>query len=488
MRPLFYTTLILILFNCSFTLAQVNTFLNTYISGYSSSVIQDMNGDYLIIGNSTIPVSGGPTGMRLIKIKHLGDTLWTKLYGNVYQHTSGTKIIETVDGNYIACGIASTPVPHSSIPELMLTKLDANGDTLWWNTYGGTYGVYEAVNDLLLNNNSLYVVGRNTDSGLFLKTDEVGKIIFKKKYSFGSGESEFKSIKNIDDNNFFLFGFVSKITSDNSIYSKYLLFRTNLNGDSLSSVYFGEDSSEVYPFSLIKTIDGNYIVSGYSQNLSHSPSLPKDYTMISKFDKEGNMIWKKKFEFYGGEIVSTSDSGIVFYSTSIYNYPKRITLTKLKNDSSEIWSRDIFFPDSSGISDLNCTGIAETNDGGLIITGYVSYNSEPAEIFLLKTNSEGLLTRINIENTSHESFVLTHNYPNPFNPSTKISYSVPKSNLVTIKVYDALGEEIATLVNEEKSIGTYEVEFNGRNLSSGVYFYRIQAGSFIDTKKFILIK
>ena len=85
-------------------------------------------------------------------------------------------------------------------------------------------------------------------------------------------------------------------------------------------------------------------------------------------------------------------------------------------------------------------------------------------------------------------FLLTQNYPNPFNPSTKIRYSVPQSSNVTIKVFDILGNEIETLVNEEKPVGTYEITWYAANLPSGIYFYKLQAGSFVETKKMILIK
>ena len=85
-------------------------------------------------------------------------------------------------------------------------------------------------------------------------------------------------------------------------------------------------------------------------------------------------------------------------------------------------------------------------------------------------------------------FVLQQNYPNPFNPSTKISYSIPKSSFVTLKIYDVLGKEVMTLVNETKQVGNYEVEFNGSNLSSGAYFYRLESGDFKDIKRMVLIK
>ena len=86
------------------------------------------------------------------------------------------------------------------------------------------------------------------------------------------------------------------------------------------------------------------------------------------------------------------------------------------------------------------------------------------------------------------SFSVSQNYPNPFNPITHIRYKVGSQKTITIKVFDILGTEVATLVDEEKPAGTYEVEFDGRNLSSGIYFYRMRAGSFIDTKKFVLLK
>jgi len=87
-----------------------------------------------------------------------------------------------------------------------------------------------------------------------------------------------------------------------------------------------------------------------------------------------------------------------------------------------------------------------------------------------------------------QRFSLFQNYPNPFNPSTKINYSISQTIIVTLKVYDLLGKEITTLLNEEKPIGNYEIEFDGSNLSSGIYFYKMKAGNFSDTKKFILLR
>jgi hypothetical protein len=85
-------------------------------------------------------------------------------------------------------------------------------------------------------------------------------------------------------------------------------------------------------------------------------------------------------------------------------------------------------------------------------------------------------------------FNLSQNYPNPFNQGTIIKYSLANKQIVKLKIYDLLGKEVATLVNEEKPAGRYSVEFYGSGLASGIYFYRIQAGSFVETKKMILMK
>ncbi|MFZ2323910.1 MAG: carboxypeptidase regulatory-like domain-containing protein [Ignavibacteriaceae bacterium] len=92
------------------------------------------------------------------------------------------------------------------------------------------------------------------------------------------------------------------------------------------------------------------------------------------------------------------------------------------------------------------------------------------------------------ENVVPEYFKLFQNYPNPFNPATNIQFSIPQQSFVTLKVYDILGREVETLVNEQKTAGKYEVNFNASYLSSGVYFYSIKAGDFIQTRKMVLMK
>jgi hypothetical protein len=85
-------------------------------------------------------------------------------------------------------------------------------------------------------------------------------------------------------------------------------------------------------------------------------------------------------------------------------------------------------------------------------------------------------------------FALMHNYPNPFNPTTTINYQLPKSAKISLRLYDLSGREVVTLVNAVQSAGYYSVIFNAANLPSGAYFYRLQAGNFVETKKLLLVR
>ena len=98
------------------------------------------------------------------------------------------------------------------------------------------------------------------------------------------------------------------------------------------------------------------------------------------------------------------------------------------------------------------------------------------------------VTDIGAEQIPPKTFLLSQNYPNPFNPSTKISWQSPAGGVQTLKIYDVLGNEVATLVNEYKPAGSYEVEWNAGDFPSGIYFYQLKTENYIETKKMILLK
>lgn len=99
-----------------------------------------------------------------------------------------------------------------------------------------------------------------------------------------------------------------------------------------------------------------------------------------------------------------------------------------------------------------------------------------------------VLTSVRISDNLPDGFTLEQNFPNPFNPSTTIQYNIPKTEMVVLKIYNILGQEVKTLVNEEQIAGTYQAVFDASHLASGVYFYRLTAGDYVEVKKMMFLK
>jgi Secretion system C-terminal sorting domain len=166
-------------------------------------------------------------------------------------------------------------------------------------------------------------------------------------------------------------------------------------------------------------------------------------------------------------------------------------LIQLNNDGIVSWFNQ--YPITNHFSSFEYVVLC--SDKGFITTGTISplilTNGGIANIWATKTDSIGNTHFVNVISNSTfipESYSLQQNYPNPFNPTTVIRYSLSENSFISLKVYDILGKEVATLVNEKQNAGTYSFEFNGSNLSSGIYFYKIEAGDFRETKRMVLIK
>jgi len=155
--------------------------------------------------------------------------------------------------------------------------------------------------------------------------------------------------------------------------------------------------------------------------------------------------------------------------------------------SGGVWSQSgnkLFGSDAVGIANQG-GAVAISPDGNTIIVGGIADNTNlgAAWIFIPGTTS--------VEQTSNEtpsSFLLEQNYPNPFNPSTNIQFALPQSGYVKLEIFSITGERVDVLISEELNAGKYNYEWSGSNLTSGVYFYRLNAGSFIETRKMILLK
>ncbi len=189
---------------------------------------------------------------------------------------------------------------------------------------------------------------------------------------------------------------------------------------------------------------------------------------------------------------------------------------------TEVYTNSSYLPEGTGVQYINFTTpyywngtsnllvevcfdnaawSSNTTVAGTTQTGTVVHNHVDGSTGCSLTSTSTASTRPNVcfgINTATavnpvtsglpKSYSLSQNYPNPFNPVTKINFAVPKKSFVTIKVYDMLGKETATLVNDTKDAGYYSVDFSGTNLSTGVYYYRIESEGFVDVKKMILIK
>lgn len=157
---------------------------------------------------------------------------------------------------------------------------------------------------------------------------------------------------------------------------------------------------------------------------------------------------------------------------------------KSSTDGGVAWGADIRLTNNVGESSWSSVTVS----GSVVHVVWNDKRDGNFEIYY-KRNPDGNVTGIEaIASDLPEEFLLNQNYPNPFNPVTNIRYAIPQQGYVTLKIYDILGNEIATLVNEEKSTGTYEVQFDASLLSSGVYLYKIQAGEYSSTKKMTLLK
>jgi len=230
---------------------------------------------------------------------------------------------------------------------------------------------------------------------------------------------------------------------------------------------------------------------------------------------------------YNGVILKTTDGGstwnpqtsgttnplydICFLNDNLgfatYRYEEKLLTTR---DGGTTWSsKDLdegyysfvsFINNSNGVI-VYYYGILYTDNGGTswnpqkIGTTNNLYGVSKAGNRWIAVGNNGCILRssfgevdVKDKNEIPAAFSLQQNYPNPFNPGTKINYSIPKASFVTLRVYDVLGEEVATLVNEEKTPGNYESDFNASKLSTGVYLYKLQAGDFVQVKKMMLMK
>jgi subtilisin-like proprotein convertase family protein len=365
--------------------------------------------------------------------------------------------------------------------------------------------------------------GTNRDGFLIKYAGASGNEMFRKIYNYTGGATDegFSSVAVNNSGEPVIFGYNS--SAKNTFLHRYS------PGGSMQWKYTYNDSLEAYNDSSVTVTclpDGKiYAVAHYS-----GPTV-KDIN-VTMFDNTGvntTTICRNinKPIIYGtyifdSIIVNTGGNRLVKMEITIdsliHTKPKdlRIYLT-----TPQGWGRTLFMNSGPDIPGQGLIGTVFSDSaskpidsGSVTYTGYFmprnplevfnSYNPDGVwtlEIFDVNAPDTGRIYKwcmkityeapIGIQTQGNEipkRFNLSQNYPNPFNPVTNIKFSVPESGIITLKVYDILGRQITELVNEFKPAGNYVVDFSAAELSSGVYFYRLESGEFTDTRKMILIK
>jgi len=428
----------------------------------NSIVITDDNG-FAVVGATNALYSGGNItegDIWLVRTNSTGDTLWTKTFsGSVIDE--GNSIYQTADGGFILAGARSNNI---LIYDAWLIRTDSNGDTLWTKTYGENFGEELASSVIETSDGGFAFTGfRNTQTTFsrdvwLVRTDATGDTLWTKTFG-GTGTDQGAAIIQTADNGFIITGKTRLIGGNFDLY----LIRTDENGNTLwTKTYNGpsspnsvDDGRDIELMS-----DGGVAVVGFS-DLN---------TWLLRTDANGDTLWTRRYPGSGGDSFDkTLDSGFVITGGT--------WLLRTNVDGDLLWSTTVAALINS---------VQQTNDGGYIVAGYNFSSVTKDDLWLAKFH-DGTTSLENSVGIPQE-FQLYQNYPNPFNPSTVISWQSPVGSHQTLKIYDLLGNEIATLVDEYLPAGSYKVEWNAVNVPSGIYFYKLNSGIYSETRKMMLIK
>ncbi len=438
------------------------------------SVIETNDGGFVITGVANT------TDLGIMKTNSNGNLLWLKTIGGASVDV-GYKVEQTLDGGFIIAG--ATNSSGSGGYDAWLIKVDSSGNQQWSQTYGGSDNDYGL--SLRQIPNGGYIIGGYTASygaGLndvwLIRVDPNGTPIWEKTYG-AAGEDFGYSVELTSDGGFVIVGSQNSFTAGG--YDIGFL-KADQNGNLVWLKNFGGTQDD-WGYSVKRTSDGGFIITGFTE----STGLGGRDVWLIKTDSDGNEQWTRPYggveDDEGRDVDETSDGGFIITGKTKSFGAGNEDVGFLKTDQAGnlIWITTY----GGGQNDFGYS-VKQTSDGGYIITGGTySFGAGSADVWLIKTESD--LSDVNTQTVINE-YTLYQNYPNPFNPITKIKYQIPALSFVSIKIYDVLGNEIASPIYEEKPVGTYEIEFNASALSSGVYFYQLQAGDFAETKKMLLLK
>lgn len=440
--------------------------------------------------------------------------IWQKWYDYNNFDNDGNDVLNTYDGGYIILGNNYVTFNNSTI----LIKLDSLGEIQWKKIIdrkivGGNYGIKcFSISQTL--DSGFIVSGYTGDSAVLFKTYSNGSLKWLKKYSKPNYEMRFFSHSSTLDGGIiacgdlfppFLQGIIVKTDSLGNIQWDYIgeLYLNVIQARD-SSFYFGTYDGILKTnfrgrkiWSLNLTLVGPVIVES-PDGYIYSGGYPGIDTMIlHKVDSSGSLIWKKKY--YPNArcqcICLSNNSKSILLSGYIDTLIQgNIAVTNVDLDGNLIYNRQIYSSFGNNLSFLPYA-VKSAPDNGYIMTGFTNYPQHTLfhdNILAVKTDSSCNAPKIVVINEGSSyipsHFVLHQNYPNPFNPNTLINYELSKTSHVVLRIYDNLGKDIITLVNSWEYLGNHSVEFSGKDLPSGIYYYRLMSDDYVETKRMILLK
>jgi hypothetical protein len=433
-------------------------------------VTQTNDGGYIITGY-TKSFGAGEEDVWLVKTNTDGDTLWTKTFGGI-GIDKGVSVRQTTDGGYIIIG--STDSFGSGQFDIWVVKTNANGDLQWNKTFGGIssdYGHY--VEEI---SNGGYIISGTTSSFgasdvdvWLIRSDADGDTLWTRTFGDSTNNSNYSVQLTTGE------GYIIVWQGSERVW----LTKTDMDGDTLWTKTFRDSAFGYYTVSEVhQTSDGGYIIVGTDGTHFKVTNGP----FVIKTDANGEILWTKTLPVtpmtYGKLIRQTSDGGYIILGPRYCMLPTcghiQDLLIKTDSNGDTLWIKVT--------SNVGWKNVQQTSDGGYIVTG-----SRDGDVLLIKVAPD--VTEID-ENPhiSVTKYQLLQNYPNPFNPSTTIEFSLPQSGFVTLKIYNILGEVVATLVSQELKAGKYEYSWNAGSIASGVYIYELKAGDFNENRKMILLR
>ena len=436
---------------------------------------QTPDGGFIAVGMTTNPW----VKAYIVRTDGNGDTLWTKQYFEdiaTYQSFVCPSIQLTSDGGYILSG-------YTTSGTILLLKLNSVGDSLWCGSYGcHTSDSLYVVEEVKVTSDNGYIVigtvGTIFDTDVFvLKTDVNGNQQWYCSYSLSDYYDRGYSIVSSHNNDGYLFSGLTNVPDT------VFVMKINLAGSILWTNHYPlEDQPDEFQ-QLIKTSDGNYVLAGANANF-YLYKLDETGTVLN-FAEFGNFSGGQYFEEDCNSVYQTNDGGYVMcgHSDIIFDLDYELWVVKTDANFTEQWSRIV-----QASSNAHTTPyIEQTTNGDYIIFSSTRLDPSGANYGLMIRLGTGASDVSDDENLFND-FVLNQNYPNPFNPSTTIEFTLPQTEFVSLKIYDVLGNEVAVVSEGIMSAGSYKINWNAANISSGVYFYRLKANNISETKKLILNK